>query len=149
LSTPVTYRYIRVEIVDTSNPDGYVQLNRFIVAPAWEPSLNMSYGGSVGWVSGAENSKTLGGATIYDRRKAARTHRFTIENMTPAQAMAYPFEMQRLLDLDREVFFVYDPSDTDLLLKQRSFLATMRQLNPIEYPYYNSQKVAFDLTEKL
>ena len=72
-----------------------------------------------------------------------------LEALTPEQAMTWPFEMQRILDIDGELFFVYDPADTVLLMKQRSFLANLRQLNAIEYPYYNSQKTAFELVEVL
>ncbi len=149
LPAAVQGQYVRVIITDTGNSNGYVQLNRFICAPAWQPTLNMSYGGSMTWVPDTDSIKVLGGPTIYARRTPRRSQQLTLEALTPEQAMTWPFEIQRLLGTDGELFFVYDPTDTVLLLKQRSFLATLRQLNTIEYPYYNSQKTAFELLEVL
>ncbi len=142
-------RYLRVTITDTGNSSGYVQLNRFICAPAWQPEINMTFGGSLAWVADTDSSKTLGGTTYFDRRTPRRSLQVNLEALTPEQAMTWPFEMQRILGIDGELFFVYDPADTVLLMKQRSFLANMRQLNAIEYPYYNSQKTAFELVEVL
>lgn len=149
LNTSVQGRYVRVEMTDTANSDGWVQLNRFICAPAWSPNVNMSTGATISWLSDTDSVKTLGGPTWYDRRSARRVCSFTLEALTPAQAMTYPFEIQRILGIDGELFFVFDPSDTDLLLKQRSFLATLRQLNPIEYPYATALRTAFELVEIL
>jgi len=102
-------------------------INRLICAPAWQPAVNMSYGGSMGWTADTDSVKTMGGATWYDRRTPRRSLQMTVEALTPEQAMAWPWELQRILGIDGELFFVYDPMDTDLLMKQRSFLATLRQ----------------------
>ena len=125
-------------ITDTLNPSGYIQLNRFICAPAWQPALNMSFGGSLTWVADTDSVKSMGGKTFFDRRSPRRSLQINLEALTPEQAMTWPFEMQRILGIDGELFFVYDPADTVFLMKQRSFLANLRQLNAIEYPYYNS-----------
>lgn len=147
LPAAVSGRYVRVIITDTGNSAGYVRLNRFICAPAWQPALNMSYGGAITWVTDTEAVNALGGSTWFDRRTPRRSLTLTLDALTPAQAMAWPFELQRILGIDGELFFVYDPGDSDLLLKQRSFLATLRQLNAIEYPYYDRQRTAFELLE--
>jgi hypothetical protein len=147
LPAAVQGRYIRVTITDTGNSAGYVQLNRFICAPAWQPAINMSFGGSLAWVADTDSSKTLGGATYFDRRTPRRSLQVNLEALTPEQAMTWAFELQRILGIDGELFFVYDPADTDLLMKQRSFLANLRQLSAIEYPYFNSHKTAFELLE--
>lgn len=149
--TAVQAQYIRIIITDSGagNTDGYVQLNRFICAPAWQPALNMIFGGSLTWEVDTDSIKVLGGPTIYDRRTPRRSLQLTLEALTPEQAMTWPFELQRLLGIDGELFFVYDPADSDLLMKQRSFLATLRQLSAIEYPYHNSQQTAFNLLEVL
>ena len=142
-------RYIRVTIVDTANSAGYVQLNRFICAPVWQPAVNMSLGAQTSLVTTTEQSQALGGAVWFDRRTSRRSTRLTLESMTPEAAMVWAGEMQRILGIDGELFFVFDPDDTDLLKKQRSYLATLQQLNPIEYPYATATRTAFDLIEKL
>ena len=142
-------RYVRVTIVDTANSAGYVQLNRFICAPAWQPAINMSLGAQTTLVPTTDQSQALGGAVWFDRRTPRRSTRLTLEALTPDQAMVWPWEMQRILGIDGECFFVFDPDDVDLLKKQRSYLATLQQLNAIEYPYANLNRTAFDLIEKL
>ena len=142
-------RYVRVMISDASNPSGYVQINRLICSPAWQPDLNMSWGIQSVWVPTTDQIQTLGGATWFDRRTPRRSQQITLEALTTNQVMTWAWEMQRILGIDGELFFVFDPDDTDLLLKQRSFLANVRQLSAIEYPYYNACKTALELIEKL
>ncbi len=149
LPTTVRADTIFVDIVDIDNPSRYVQLNRFICAPAWQPALNMSAGTQTTWVANTDQIQTLGGATWFDRRLPRRSQQITLEAITTEQAMVWAWEMQRILGTDGELYFVFDPADTCLLMKQRSYLATVRQLSAIEYPYHNSNKTALELIEKL
>jgi hypothetical protein len=43
-------RYVRIEISDTTNPDGYVQVGRAIVSPMLVPTWNDDYGRSRGFI---------------------------------------------------------------------------------------------------
>jgi hypothetical protein len=148
-SSTVNGRYVRVIISDIANPATYVTLNRFICAPAWQPSINMSYGIMPTWISNDNPVDTLGGVTLFDKRPKKRAFQFSIDSLGSNEAMVYAFEMQRILGIDGELFFVYDPADTDLLLRQRSFLCTLKQMNAIQYPYFGTMSAGFELVEKI
>jgi hypothetical protein len=145
----VNGRYVRVIINDTTNSQGYVIINRFICAPAWQPTSNMSFGVMPTWISNDSEIATLTGVVLFDKRSKKRSFQLVFSSLSMNEAMVYPFEMQRLLGIDGEVFFVYDPADTDGLLRQRSFLGTLKQMSPIEYPYFGTLGAAMELIEKL
>lgn len=42
-------QYWTVEISDTSNTDGYVEIGRLWMGPFWSPGINYSTGASLGW----------------------------------------------------------------------------------------------------
>lgn len=144
-----TARYWLVEISDTLNPDGYIQFSRCILAPAWEPPINLQYGHKVGFTGGAQEEQSRGGVSYFDVLPLRRSQQFSINYLDPQVAIGTVFEMQRRLGLHGELFFVFDPADSYLAMKQRSFLATMRQLSALEYPMFNSNTAAFELQEIL
>lgn len=141
-------RYWRIEIDDTTNAAGYVQIGRVFIGPAWQPTLNMSYGASIGWETATEVQEALGGAEYFQRRTPFRSQRFALDWMTQNEAMAQAFEIQRRAGIDQEVLWIMDPSDTVHALRRR-WLGRLRKLSPIEYPYYNTGKSAFEIKELL
>lgn len=141
-------RYIRVDITDTTNPDGYFELSRCFVAPAYQPSTNMNYGASFGRESSTLADTVAGGVTYYDKRKLRRFVNFTTE-INESQGSSYPLEMQRILDIHGELFFIWNPEDATMVEKQRSFLCTMKELSPLEYAYVDNNTVGYKLAEVL
>lgn len=145
-SSTVNARYWKFEINDTSNADGYVELSRLFLAPGWQPDVNMAYGNQLGWETETLVEGSLGGARFYDGRNSRRVWKFSINNLTVDDALSWPFEIQRKQGIDGQVFFVFDPEDTTHL-HRRAFLATIRQLSPLEFPYHNRNNAAFELEE--
>lgn len=140
-------RYVDFQVTDTTNPDGYFELSRCFIAPGWQPGVNMGYGASFGRETATESETISGGATYFNIKKSKRTAEFILE-LPVAQAVSFASWMQIELDIHGELFFVFDPEDTSVLEQQRSFLATMRELTPLEYPYYNTNTVGYKLVEK-
>ena len=149
LPSDQTARYWRTEIVDTSNPAGYVELARAIFMPAFQPAVNMIYGASVGIGTDTTKTRSRGGVDYYDRKEPLRSARFQLDVLTEAEAFTDVFDLQWDRGIDREILFVFDPSDTGVLLKKRSWLATIRELSPIEFPYFNNHQTAFAVEEVL
>lgn len=141
-------RYARIEVFDITNPDGYFELSRCFIALAWQPGANMNYGASFGLETATTADTIPGGPNYYDIKKARRIANFGLE-VNAAQGVSFPLEMQRKLDIHEELFFVYDPSDTTLVQKQRSFLCTMKELSPIDNPYFDANTAAYKLSEVL
>jgi hypothetical protein len=141
-------RYWRVEIDDTANPAGYLQLGRVMIADGWQPAHNMSYGASHAWETDTEVQRAKSGAEYFDRRAPRRVARFSLDWMGEDEAFANAFEIQHQMGIDMEVFLLHNPADTVHLLR-RAFLGRLRQLSPIEYPYYQINKTAFEIQELL
>lgn len=148
LAVPIVARYWRLEIDDADNAAGYVQAGRLFIGPAWQPQLNMVYGAGIGWQTGTDAQESLGGAEYFSRRTPYRVARFSLDWMSVDEGMATAFEMDRSAGIDREVLYVFDPNDTVHALR-RQFLARLRALSPVEYPYFNITKKAYEIKELL
>jgi hypothetical protein len=141
-------QYWKFEFDDTSNADGYVELSRLVLAPGWQPPVNMQYGAQLGWETDTTFETSLGGVRFHTRRDGRRVARFVLRNIPEDDAMVWPFEMMRELGVDGQVMFVFNPTDTAHLAR-RSFLATLRRLSPLEFVSFDNMQIAFELEEVL
>lgn len=141
-------KYVRVEIVDTTNSAGYFELSRCIVAPAWEPGTNMQYGAVFGIDTGSTADIAPGSPTYFDNKRGRRYVNFTLE-VNEAQGLSFPLSIMQQLDISGELFFVFDPEDTTIMERQRSFLCSMRELSALEYANFDNNVVPYKLTEIL
>lgn len=148
LSADTTARYWRVQITDTANPAGYVQLARCLLMTTWTPTLNMSYGAGIQPVTDTERERTLGGVDYFDERDARRACKFSLDYLSLTEAMQQ-LDLQMSLGIHSELLFVYASDDTGQDLLRRTFLATLRELSAIEYPAYDRHSVAYEVMEIL
>lgn len=148
LSAAQSGRYVRIEVTDAANPDGYVDVARLVVAGGWQPTINMAEGAKLGIESETERNVTDGGAAIFNARPRRRTMSFDIADIPSDEALERGFDMQRIAGTSGQMYFVFDPDDTTHM-HRRAFLATLRELTAVEYPYYNRGSIPFQLTEEL
>ena len=57
----VTYRYGRITITDTGNPDGYVEIGKLMLGRSWQPTVNHDWGATHRRVKNSRVSRTRGG----------------------------------------------------------------------------------------
>ena len=124
-------QYWKIEISDIGNAAGYVQMGRLVMSKAWQPTINMSVGATIGVSTETSFQRSDAGPKYFNVQPRARSVAFTIDNMETDEIFTYSFEMQRQLGLAEQLFFVWDADDTVHLFR-RSFLATLRELNPLE-----------------
>ena len=148
LSASINAQYVRVEISDTGNTAGYVQLGRVFIGDGWQPVKNMVYGAGLAWENRSEVQEALSGAEYFNARSSPRVARVSFEDMTEDEAMATAFEIQRLAGVTQEVFFAWAGDDTTHALR-RQFLARLRTLSPIENPGPDRWRAPFELKELL
>jgi len=55
-------------------------------------------------------------------------------------------DISRQVGLDKEVFVVPDPDDT-ILMPYRAFLGRLSTLNPIQYPYFDTNRASYEVKE--
>lgn len=146
LDQPVLARYVEVKIVDTENPDGYVELTRLFVSPGWQPTVNAAYGSTIGVQDSTVESVTLGMASIYDQRTKQRVFNLDFPMVPKNEAFVAALDMQTRLGKSGQVFVSLSPSDTQNFHRV-SCLMTMAQLSPLRFATYGYQGVAFSFKE--
>lgn len=139
-------RYVRIELDDTTNSAGYIDIGRVVIAPGWEPGVNYNYGITLQYEDVTEVETSLSQVEYFNQKIKRRTTHLELEWLTPDEAYNYIFEMQRQLGISGEVFFIPDFDDSRNLIR-RAYLGRMKQLNAIEYPRYNFYKHGFEIKE--
>lgn len=146
--TSYNVRYWRVEMSDPDNAEGYVQVGRVFIGDAWQPELNILYGYGLRWETKTQIREALSGSEYFDRRTPYRVVGFTTEAMDVDEAFGNAFEIQRRAGLDGEVVFMLDPDDT-LHALRRQYLGRLRELSPIENPYPDLHRTAWEIKERI
>ena len=144
LPTAVTARWWRVEINDPVN--NYVQIGRVFIGDAWQPAVNMLYGASLGWEDNSEVQEALSGAEYVTAKTPYRVARFTTANMSIDEGISRAYDVQRRSGVSKEVLFMWAADDTTYLV-ERSFYGRLRQLSPIEHPYPDNMRTAWEIKE--
>lgn len=143
---PTAGRYIRVEVDDETNPDGYVEFGRMFVGSAWQPLNNATWGASIGWETDTGMQRAMSGAPYFDRKEGRRVTRFTLAPLSRDEALGRVFEIQRKAGIDGEILLVWDKDDAINLLRQ-SYLGRLRQLGPIERVFVDNHSNSFEIEE--
>lgn len=146
LPTITNARYWRVEIYDTTNPDGYVEIGRVFIAGQWQVTNNILYGASLGYESETSVDSSLDNTEYFDVRKSYRIFKFELESYTYDEGHTKLLDISRQVGLDKEVFVVPDPDDT-MLMTYRAFLGRLNTLSPIQYPYFDTNRAAYEVKE--
>lgn len=138
--------YWKIEIDDTSNPAGYIDIGRLIFADAWQPESNYSYGWSIAYEDSTGVEDALGGAEYFDDRPRYRVIRMTLDHISRSESMRQALGLSRVLGVSGEVLVISDPSEKENLMRT-SFLARPRSLSPLENPDPSRYSSAFEFKE--
>lgn len=141
-----TARYWMIEVDDTANPDGYVDIGRLVLAAGWQPTINMALGSGLGVDDMSIIDDMDGGAITVNERLNRRTIRLAIKNLGVDESLTRALDMMRIAGRRRQVHIVWDPTDTTHM-HRRSFTGYMRQMNPIEWPEALYTAVGFEIVE--
>ncbi len=148
LPTVQTLRYWKVEINDTTNTAGYIQIGRLFMARGWRPDVNYSYGASLKYNDPSVTETSLSGAEYFDVRSKYRVMNLTLRYMSSTEAYSYALELQRLSGTTAEVLVVPD-SDDVAQQPLRSYVGRLRQTQPVTQPELSTYAVSFEIKEKL
>lgn len=140
------YRYWRIDILDDTNPAGYIQLGRVFLGSAWQPTRDAEIGLALGWETSTTSQKALSGTKYFQRRNPYRVTKFTLSVIDIDEALAKAFEIDKRMGIDGEVMFVQDTNDTIHSLRRR-YLGTLRELSLIEFPYVGLGKKSYSIEE--
>lgn len=141
-------RYVKVELDDTTNADGYVQLGRAFIADGWTPEWNMTRGASIGHKDLSTVLTSPSGVDFHTERAVERSVRFELRWLSNGEAMNRAFDLQRIAKTVNEVLFVWDPDDASAV-HRLSFLGRVRELDFISYPFSRANSIPYEIKEIL
>jgi hypothetical protein len=136
-----------VEIVkgDTTLPS----IGMLWMSDAWQPVNNASWGRSVQYVDNSEiDTAPLSGAEYFDKRPKCRVEKFALNWLSAAEGMNNAFDLQRIVGVTDDVFYIHNPDDTANGFR-RWFLGRLQVLDPIAEPYVNTQSTTHTIKERI
>lgn len=138
-------RYVRVEIDDTLNADGFVSIGRLWIGDGFMPTYNAVYGLERWRDSVSETAQTMSGVTVSNRRRNLRATRFALELLSVAEANVID-ELTRRQDVTDEVLFLPDMSRREVS-QQYGFLARCKAVPRLILPSYMRRSTIVELAE--
>lgn len=138
---------IEIEIFDTENPDGYIEIGRVFVSSFWQPKINVSFGANFGTQVNTTVEEALSGTDYFDRRQPKRTMSFSLNRLTEEEAFGRVQDMQRELGIDRELLIAFDRQGD--YRYHKTFLGRLKELNALDQPYTDYYSSSFEITEIL
>lgn len=139
---------VKVEIDDTANPAGYVQVGLLEMATAHQVPVNFAYGAQYGYQSRVETQDADGGTEYHRRRPKPRLFEGAVDYMPRDVALGTWLEMRRQLDVDQPFFWWPNPTD-ELHRLRDAFLARFTELSLHSYAAHRRDGVPIRLKEVL
>lgn len=149
LDSVVTARYWRVEMFDSGNPAGYIQIGRLFMARGWTPSVNYTYGAALGYQDPTPVETSLSGAEYFDVRSKFRVMNFDLEYISDTEAYNYALDLQRVAGISGEVLVMPDGGTDVGQQPLRSFVGRLRQIGAVTQPKPTAYSVKFEVKELL
>lgn len=146
-SSPIVTLYIKVEMDDQLNPDGYIQAGRLFIGSYWAPSLNYTPDNNgLSFRNANIESSTLRGGKYYWRRINPRSWSCRFSMLPDLEAYTSAYNLIQQAGYDKEVFIIPDPEDSTNM-QRRAFLATITQADPISQALVSRASFGFTVEE--
>jgi hypothetical protein len=140
-------RYLTIEIADTGNADGFVQLGMVFAAGVWSPEVNAEYGVQDDHVDLSTTSAAESGAAWDTPRRRQRRVRFLLPRLSLVEGDQV-HELQRVLGTVDDVLYV--PDLADAAAQQRyGFVGRLQAMSALEYPFYAHRSKGFQIVERV
>lgn len=146
-SEAVTARYLTVEIDDTTNAAGYVQIGHLYASGGFQPEHNAEYPGFAdGRIDPSDVETSVTGRVYGTKREQRRKVDFSLPVLSPDEA-DHVDELSAAMGITESVLYVPDPADA-AHSQRYSFWGRFAEVNQLEYPFYNNRSTIFRLEQK-
>lgn len=139
-------RYEQIEIVDTGNADGYVEIGRIFIGPAVEPE----YGPNYGLVDAHDDLSVIGrahsGAEWPAPGRRLRRTQFELQALTLDEGNQL-HEIEQIEGLAGEVAYLPFPNRPQHM-QRYGMVGLMTELSGIQYPRFNTRARAFSVRQR-
>lgn len=141
--------YWEIQIDDTSNAAGYIDIGRLWMGPFWQPAISYAPSASLVWEPRSDAQTSRGGVKYFDEQASVRVFSFQLDAITDAEAFGSVLELQRIAGSAREVVVIPDADDTAYAYK-RDILGVLRRIEPlVQTDIVDRQTAAFEIEELL
>lgn len=120
-------QYLKVEIDDGSNPDGFVEIGYGYFGRAFVPSTNIDFGASFGRDSLTSIQETVGGSKFFNRRGSRKRLTIAWSALPSAEVLGEIDDISQIHDIDLPVYVDLDPDNLTTGVKT-AFLATITKI---------------------
>lgn len=128
-------RYGQIDIVDTTNPAGWLEVGRLFVGKVFQPAINPAYGDLSFRVSSrTEKSRARDGTTYFNQQRPDFSLPVGFKYLTEDEAMKW-LDLQVILDTCGEAMAIFDPAQVAYWWRRQVF-GNLAQLDPIQHPMY-------------
>jgi len=122
LDSTVQARYLRIDISDPDNSDGYIQAGRLISGPAYRPSINYANGVEFEFVDESRVTKSRGGQTFIDEVERFRRIRFDLINLPENEVFQNVFNrLDRLKGIAGDILVIPQPDKPSTWITQNIY----------------------------
>jgi len=141
-----TYRYWRLEINDTGNPDGYFQAGRVYLSKVFQPAVNASYGFKEGYLDRSRNQRTISGGVSSVSRTPLRTCEWSLDFLSESEMYGTMRDIDLTRGVSKDVLIIPDIADTAYFQK-RYVYGILDELTPIVIAYHGIYQKSYKITE--
>lgn len=147
LVAPVTVQKLTIEILDTTNPAGYVEAGRIVAGDYWSPERSADLGASINIVDASKHYRTDAGDLLTDVATRHRKQSITLSMMrSPDRTRLW--EILWGGGIARPVFFSLFPDSGDAALEQTHSMFCKLSVTPVmSTPFFNRSTAPLELEE--
>lgn len=146
---PVAARYLFLEVTDTGNAAGYIELARLVLASVYQPVINPAYGVKMGMETDTERVVADGAAAYYNERPMRRNLQGVLMQIAETEAHVQFWRIMKQAGISKQVMVVYDPADANAIAHERRFLGVFKAPSALSQPNFVRYEGAFSFVEEL
>lgn len=134
---PVYGRYVWVYVEDVGNPNGYIDIGRFLAGQAWSPARNINFGAQINWIDPSPVRRSRYGRRFSEELPKYRTVDMQFGLLTQAEAIGASFDILRKVGKTGDLFYVEDPQADPSLRFRTSVYASLVENSPITNEFHD------------
>ncbi len=143
-----SYRWWQIELDNTTNVAGYVQIGKLFLPQLLKPSINYAPGSNgLSWEDNTRRVETLGKVENQSRIRNRRLINFQIPMLNESEAFGAFARFQRTVGFDKLVYVIPDPAASAAQMQERSFWGRVGQMDPITQAQFATAGVGLTIRE--
>lgn len=145
---PTACTSLLIEIIDTGNTDGYIEVSRLVIGPYWSPKYNTSFGLSTSFKDLSTNSRSESGDLITNRNVRYRCMNFDMQYLTPDDRTSFT-KILKGIGVAKGLFISLFPDNSDDFYKEHAhqIYGKLSQIADINHPLFGVYSTTIDIEE--